>query len=203
MRLYRLSIECPAVIETGLEALEAYTPIGHWRLARVIHERPPAAGARQEGSRLVARVKGDLTVAPASGDADGDTGAGADAPRGHLKSNPNESYPSDARTPAAQPLTYRERGLLTLLDSATRLPFERTLRLIHHHDGRLEHCFTDGRPFFTVPWRPGVHPLHHDCPPDAYTGALTIVGPALWGITWHVDGPRKRQTISSRLRRIG
>lgn len=60
--------------------------------------------------------------------------------------------------------------------------------------GAIALSFADGRDFCHAAF-PGQGRararLHHLCPPDRYDGALTILGPDAWRISWLVRGPRK------------
>ena len=58
--------------------------------------------------------------------------------------------------------------------------------------------FADGRPFHEI--APGPRPrARHHCPPDLYQGLYDFTRWPLWRLLWRVNGPRKRQTILSRL----
>lgn len=60
--------------------------------------------------------------------------------------------------------------------------------------------FEDGRDFH--PWSTET-PVDHDCPPDVYTGAITVDrdGEELqtWRVEWTARGPAKDYTMLSRL----
>lgn len=90
---------------------------------------------------------------------------------------------------AAEVLTLRYRGAEVEGAQTTHWRFE---------PGGVALSFADGRPFCQAAF-PAAFPaagrmrarLGHACPPDRYDGALTILGPDAWRISWLVRGPRK------------
>ncbi len=69
-------------------------------------------------------------------------------------------------------------------------------------------CYEDGRPLAVfrlgaleaTPRRRAT--ARHDCAPDVYQGALRVLGPDLWRLSWRVAGPRKDFMMSGVFQRL-
>lgn len=99
-------------------------------------------------------------------------------------------------TPDTEGLIQTETGVLHYGDAA---PMQATRRYLWREDARGLHVlFDDGRPFHRVP-QPGREALH-DCPPDTYSVWYAFDGAAFTTV-WHVTGPRKDMTLTTRFTR--
>jgi hypothetical protein len=92
-------------------------------------------------------------------------------------------------------LRWFETGELNL--DGTTFPATRTLTI--DRDGHIR--FSDGRSFHDLALVDGACDAFHPCGEDAYNGHYEILDPATLVVTWHVDGPRKRDIIVSRYTR--
>jgi hypothetical protein len=81
--------------------------------------------------------------------------------------------------------------------AAAEHPVMRTYVLCEKADGWWVH-FEDGRLFH--PWHQGEW-VEHSCNADRYAGLIRIDSPSAWRVLWLVGGPRKDQTILTRLSR--
>jgi hypothetical protein len=92
-------------------------------------------------------------------------------------------------------LRWHETGDLTL--DGARLPAYRTLTI----DAGGQVRFDDGRPFHDLALVDGACDAFHPCGPDEYTGRYEVVDDNLLVVTWHVHGPGREDTITSRYTR--
>ncbi|KQY58283.1 hypothetical protein ASD11_01045 [Aeromicrobium sp. Root495] len=85
--------------------------------------------------------------------------------------------------------------------AAHEVPVSRTLFVEQRGDDWFV-TFEDGRDFH--PWSTETA-VDHDCPPDVYTGAITVHGAGAevssWSVTWTARGPAKDYTMVSLLSR--
>jgi hypothetical protein len=65
-----------------------------------------------------------------------------------------------------------------------------------------EVLLADGRFFHRLDLSTGSTTVTHRCAADLYQAQFAVVSPDEWGVTWQIDGPRKRQRIATRLRRL-
>lgn len=91
-------------------------------------------------------------------------------------------------------LAYAERGRLWIAESA---PMEAERHYLWQPGLRV--YFEDGRFFHTVPSMGGR--AHHVCPPDDYVVDYTFHDWPVFQAVWHVRGPRKDYTMTTRYTR--
>lgn len=92
-------------------------------------------------------------------------------------------------------LRWHETGELRLGDAT--LPAYRTLTI----DDAGQVRFDDGRPFHDLALVDGACDAFHPCGDDAYSGRYEVLDLDTLVVTWHVEGPRKRDVIVSRYTR--
>lgn len=94
---------------------------------------------------------------------------------------------------------WEERGHL-VLDNYSG-PASRTLTVVREGDS-YNVCFSDGRPFHALDLGTDRCDAEHPCGDDLYRGTYAIESDDVLRVTWHVDGPRKRDLIESVYRRL-
>ena len=96
-------------------------------------------------------------------------------------------------------LHYSEKGRLVI--GAHDGPALQSYRYVFPETGRAVVHFSDGRLFHELNLSAGRWDCSHDCDPDRYEGAFTVLGPDAWRVVWRVQGPRKDLTLDSTYRR--
>ncbi|ABD55579.1 hypothetical protein Jann_2662 [Jannaschia sp. CCS1] len=97
-------------------------------------------------------------------------------------------------SPDANGLVQTEVGVLHYGSAS---PMQATRRYLWRAQGEgIAVFFDDARPFHIVP-APGQEALH-DCPPDTYRVRYAFTGLDAFTTVWHVTGPRKHMTLTTR-----
>jgi hypothetical protein len=65
-----------------------------------------------------------------------------------------------------------------------------------------EVLLADGRFFHRLDLSAGSTAVTHRCAADLYQARIDVVSPNEWCMRWRIDGPRKSQRITTRLRRL-
>ncbi|MBK1670245.1 hypothetical protein CKO28_19635 [Rhodovibrio sodomensis] len=62
--------------------------------------------------------------------------------------------------------------------------------------------FADGRPFHALDLADGACAVHHDCPPDTYTGEYRVLDTDRFTVRWTVTGARKDSVLFTTFTRM-
>ncbi|MDH5488373.1 MAG: DUF6314 family protein [Rhodospirillaceae bacterium] len=113
--------------------------------------------------------------------------------------NGSASFVVDEKSPA-DTLIYNEEGLLETPEGK----FDATRSYIYKFIGSAlaEVRFSDGEFFHVLDLSAGPLRVEHHCGDDFYQGLFRAVDTNTWLSVWRIEGPRKKQVISTHYMRV-